>query len=50
MTEVKHGGCYDCGSKSQPILTATSIPELPNSTAALCADCREKRLEARRTR
>jgi len=43
ITEVKHGGCYDCGLKEQQILVAHTIPEMDNMTAALCDHCRWKR-------
>jgi len=41
--DVKHGGCYDCGSKEQPVLTARWIRKLGAMTAALCQKCEIKR-------
>jgi len=42
MSEVLHGGCYDCGSKEQKILTSVFIGgKLP--CVALCDQCIEKR-------
>lgn len=42
MAEVKHGGCFLCGSKEYPILTARAAPNLKGCGAALCPKCEER--------
>lgn len=59
MAEVKHGGCYDCGSMDETVLfsiTATrafsfnpSRPAQPMTNGwALCSKCFKKEEEKRR--
>ena len=41
MAEVKHGGCYDCKSKDQKILTSIPIPHA-GIGKAVCDKCLAK--------
>jgi hypothetical protein len=36
MAEVKHGGCYKCGSKEYPVLWAVHDPEVKATSVAVC--------------
>lgn len=39
MSEPKHSGCYDCGSREQEFLVGHAPPGL-KFTLALCDQCR----------
>lgn len=42
MAEVKHGGCFDCGTKEQEILKSTPNPKTPLMGKAVCDKCLAK--------
>ena len=39
---VKHGGCYDCKSKEQKILTSIPNPQTLGMGKAVCDKCKAK--------
>jgi hypothetical protein len=39
MEIIKHGGCMDCGSIKEPILTSIKTPK---GSQAFCSDCLKK--------
>ena len=42
MNDVKHGGCFDCGDKSQEILKSIPNPKSPLIGKAVCDKCAKK--------
>lgn len=42
MADVKHGGCYDCKSKEQKVLTSIRNPATTGMGKAVCDACKAK--------
>lgn len=46
-TEPRHGGCADCGSKREPILTSVVDPNQRLQSRSVCSECFKKYPESR---